>query len=1830
MKKASWLVASVPLPLAFFIATAGFNGQYLLCFQTASVLAQTPVITPAADGTGTVVTPEGQRLDITGGQTSGDGANLFHSFQQFGLNEGQIANFISSPAIRNILGRIVGGEASLINGLIQVTGGSSNLYLINPAGLIFGPNASLNVPAAFTATTATGIRFDTQWLSVLGNNHYSTLVGTPSAFAFTGPQLGSIANLGHLAVAAGQDLTLLGGTVFNSGKLTAPGGQLTLTAVPSQSVVRISQPGHLLNLEIQPLTTSPLDLQSPTFPVATLPQLLTGSGILHAGQVQVNPDGTLLLTTTSPPLPTATGTTIISGTLDTSSNLGGTINLLGDKVALAGAQVHASGHNGGGNIRIGGEYKGQGTLPNANFTFISPDSHLRADALTAGNGGRVILWSEQASRIYGSIGVRGGIAGGNGGFVETSSRGFLDVTTAPDLAAPAGVGGTWLIDPNNITIVNGLTLLGISTSSPFEPLGSGSQLGVVNIQAALALGNVSISTTSLGTEAGDITWSATAGLNFSSIGVDRTLTLNADRNITLNAPITDAGSPDAGLSLILNARNNITVNNSITTQGGNVTLNANTDQLNYGSVSLNAPITTLGGDITIQGSSDLGRGISIDSPLNSGGGNITLTGSSNSNTGLYINATLASLTSSGGNITLTGNSISGTGLSVPNVSVSSTGGNITLTSDSSIDATATTLDSSAIANGGNIQLTAPGPIVATGSISSASTSAGNAGTITVGNSTTTSILVSDLNATAVNGNSGAITLTANGNVIAGQLDTRTWNTGNAGNITLTSSTGTLTTNGLFAYASDSAAGAGNGGIINLAANGNITVGAVNASAFGSMGNGGAISLVSSTGGIVADYLHAYSDQLGNAGSITLTGATDISSTGSLGIIASAINGNGGAINLTAGGNILVSSLNTASTSSGDGGNITAKAGAAFQILDSFTFGPCAISVSLCTASVVGNGGQVDITASGAITAGNLATQSNGAGVAGNLTLGNSTTLQINLGNLNATSVNGNGGHIALTASGNIIAENLASFASGDVLAGHGGNIAVNSATGNIHTGAVNASSSAVSGPATSGGDVTIAAPNGTIILTQIATNADGSSGAGRGGNINLEAQEITADSLLSASRGYSDNTGPAGDIEARATNGNLTIAGQVSSRTDATSGIAADGGNITLSAANGNLVILGNVTSLAQGDLGSSYGGTITLGNSATTTITVGNITATASHSDGGAIGLTANGNIVTANLDASSLSGGNGGAINMTSLAGNIDTRTAVLTTLAQEGRGGDVSLSALNGTITPYLINTSSSLGAGGNITFTGNVVLTQPDTAITSVGSAGGGQVTFNHFVDSETAGLQNLNLETGTGLTVFRGAGGSLTPLGNVIVKSGLTEVYANMTAQGPGGQSYTGPVTAIGDVVFKADELNFDSTVSGSGNLTLEPFTESLSITLGRIDNSATTLDLTQAELNGLQDGFSSITIGAVMGSGTITLVNDTTFKDAVTLRSPAGQINTTNYTLTGGGSNAPMTLTAGQTVTTGTLINEGGAIAITSTGQHIDTQTGLIRVSSPTGSGGTVTLNAATGILAGEIDASTTAADSSSTGGTVSFNAGSGSITLSGNLTTAATAGTGGEISFASPVILTQPITTISTTGPAGGGDVTLSQTLDGTVAGVQQLLINSGAGDITFNGAVGGNVPLGNVTLNSLGTTTFLRPVQAETLTTDAGGMTALNGNITTVSTQVYGDAVTLANHPVLAGEGITFSASVDGNSDLTIDSGNSAITFNGAVGESSPVGNLKLNTSGITGFNQTVNAVSVVTDAGGSTQLNSNITTTASQLYGDSVTIGNNPILTGNGIFF
>lgn len=188
---------------------------------------------------GTRMTIEGHTFQITGGTRAG--SNLFHSFENFNVPNNNIANFLNDSGIAtsNILGRVTGGNVSSILGTIQTTGfGNANLFLMNPAGIVFGPDAALNVSGSVSFTTADYLRFADTTGSNPGIFHADTtlpniLTNSPvAAFGFLGSNPSAIAVQGSmLTLKSGQSISLVGGdqgfsyTTLDTGThASVPGG----------------------------------------------------------------------------------------------------------------------------------------------------------------------------------------------------------------------------------------------------------------------------------------------------------------------------------------------------------------------------------------------------------------------------------------------------------------------------------------------------------------------------------------------------------------------------------------------------------------------------------------------------------------------------------------------------------------------------------------------------------------------------------------------------------------------------------------------------------------------------------------------------------------------------------------------------------------------------------------------------------------------------------------------------------------------------------------------------------------------------------------------------------------------------------------------------------------------------------------------------------------------------------------------------------------------------------------------------------------------------------------------------------------------------------------------------------------------------------------------------------------------------------------------------------------------------------------------------------------------------------------------------------------------
>ncbi len=235
------------------------TGCVAIAFSSTSTLSQVT----ADPSLGTIVTPNGTTFQITGGTTVGD-TNLFHSFSSFSVPDGGIANFLNNPTLSNIFARVTSGSPSDIQGLIQAQG-NTNLFLINPSGIIFGQNAQLNIGGSFVGTTANAIAFpggaEFSLTSAVSPDNPLLRVN-PSAFLFNqiaAQPINSIEVRGNLTVNPNRSLLLVGGNIFptasstgqiavEGGSLNAPGGRVELGGFLGVGIVGLNVDANNLSL----------------------------------------------------------------------------------------------------------------------------------------------------------------------------------------------------------------------------------------------------------------------------------------------------------------------------------------------------------------------------------------------------------------------------------------------------------------------------------------------------------------------------------------------------------------------------------------------------------------------------------------------------------------------------------------------------------------------------------------------------------------------------------------------------------------------------------------------------------------------------------------------------------------------------------------------------------------------------------------------------------------------------------------------------------------------------------------------------------------------------------------------------------------------------------------------------------------------------------------------------------------------------------------------------------------------------------------------------------------------------------------------------------------------------------------------------------------------------------------------------------------------------------------------------------------------------------------------------------------------------------------------
>jgi filamentous hemagglutinin family protein len=188
----------------------------------------------------TNVERSGNVLEINGGERRG--GNLFHSFRDFSVPTGNEAFFNNAQSIENIINRVTGGNISSIDGLIGANG-SANLFLLNPAGILFGPNARLNIGGSFFGSTADSILFpDGNEFSAIDSQSRPILtINAPIGLNLRENPADIQVQGSNLAVPQGQNFTLVGGNVsLEGGSLTAREGRVDIGGLLATGIVDIN------------------------------------------------------------------------------------------------------------------------------------------------------------------------------------------------------------------------------------------------------------------------------------------------------------------------------------------------------------------------------------------------------------------------------------------------------------------------------------------------------------------------------------------------------------------------------------------------------------------------------------------------------------------------------------------------------------------------------------------------------------------------------------------------------------------------------------------------------------------------------------------------------------------------------------------------------------------------------------------------------------------------------------------------------------------------------------------------------------------------------------------------------------------------------------------------------------------------------------------------------------------------------------------------------------------------------------------------------------------------------------------------------------------------------------------------------------------------------------------------------------------------------------------------------------------------------------------------------------------------------------------------------
>ncbi|RLJ19752.1 hypothetical protein DJ030_08285 [bacterium endosymbiont of Escarpia laminata] len=1691
--------------------------------------------------------------------------NLALEWQSFNVQAQELVRFQQPSASAAVLNRILDQNPSQIFGTIEANG---RVFLANPNGLIFGRTATVNVGSLIAA----GLDMDPG----------KFMEGKYELGLADGQSPGSVINRGLIKAATGGSVVMVGGTASNEGLIVADVGYVHLASGRKAVVdfdgtglirFRVDETvlGNDSGAQAAVANSGEIHAEGGTVILAghtardVFSQVVNNTGVVRAGSIDKS-GGKIRLTGFG-------GLVANSGRLDASGTKGGSIEVAGDRITHSGVivadgsagdggrvklesadttlltdnsttsaqskaggkggsvqvlggrvglfgntTIDVSGHNGGGEVLVGGDYQGSNPdVPNADRTYVGADVQIRADATGEGDGGKAIVWADDFTKFYGTISAKGDSNSGSGGFAEVSGKEGLIYRGTTDLSGADGRQGTLLLDPGTITIAGG------SSDGSDNEAGDSATVLSHNGDTTVAFAEIPASFTVYESEIE---------------GTDADIILQATDGISTSGTFSNGGE-GSGILLLNDGRSLALITRNAALEGST--------GIDVSAIEIRGQG---GGDIIIQTGSDGGdagtANIAVGT-LASGSGSITI----NSEGTVSVSGAL----STSGNIGITaGDAVT---FALDNTTENVAAGMLTVTATdvdgfdtiNSLGSTNVILQPDAVTDTVGLAVTdGTGFTLTTDDI--AELKAGS-GTVTIGQAGGTGAIslggAVDLAGDKVTLRGGRINDAIN--TISADTLTLDLDSNGAGANTLSTTVSTLSIdssdgndaiNQSVTVVDTGAVALGildlGGGTLNLTAGGAITDGNADAAGADTTVNitAGTLNILGNQA--VTDIETAVSTldlttaatSISNTGALTLadsmvTGQLDL--TGSAGITIGTLSATGLTVNLTAGGAITDGNADAA------GADTT-------------------VNVIAGTLNILGNQAVTDIeTSVGSLDLTAAATSISNTGA---LTLADSTVT----------------GQLDLTGSAGIVLNNL--DATGQVV-----NLTAAGAITDGNGAGTNITASTISLTATSG----IGATN-AIETTATSLSVDNSGAFDvRISNNQASATEVTSLSTVGANLTFSQAGGgdlnvtgavtsgnhpgtDGGNILINAT-GNLTLNGDLDSR-------AGSGGNSTLSGLTlgngvqirlgaGDITVIGGSpdtviasdiihSEAGHGDINLVADRDIVIQATLQTTLATLDIILSADNDGNGAGGVRVDaGGLIDSARDViitgSDLSDGNDpngvGGLNSVYVAAdgaNNQIQAAGTITLQSSGvapAGSDIQLDgrvAASGTggmtvnaLDQILLNTALTAGSGGiamqdNVVLTGNSSLTAAD-----------GPINFSGTIQGQGSAW-DLAVNAGNGVVTLGGAVGAGNLVGAIDIDAGTLVQNGDITAQGQVDLTLAnafalGSITAIGQTV----NLSAGGAIN-DGNADVAGVDTTVNVTAGTLNilgNQAVT-DIETAV--GILDLATAAT--SISNTGELTLADSTvggqldlTGSAGIVLNNldAAGQI--VNLTAAGDVTDA---VGKGITAATMTAALTGVSSDLTlDSGNHNITQLGAV-----TAPGGFTLDNGNNGItLTAEVQAANNVINIGVGTGTLVTNAagtlsaGTGAITLTGDGMTldGTITGTG--------TLLVQPTTVGQNVGIAGGAGAFSLTTEE--IAEFQ-----NGFSGITIGRADGtGIITINAVTFND--PTTLRAPAGAGAIVVDGqisgdgdasitldgpGATTTLNADIVTA-----GNAITISDNVIL-----------------------------------------------------------------------------------------------------